>query len=60
MDKNRVAGAAKQARGAGKEAIGKAVGDTKSRVDGNADKAVSGIQSAIGGAREAPRGGLNK
>ena len=49
MDKDRIAGAAKQAKGAIKEAVGKAVGDTKLTADGKSDKVEGKIQNAIGG-----------
>ena len=38
MDKDRVAGSAKQVKGAVKQAVGKAVGDTKLEAEGQADK----------------------
>ena len=49
MDKDRIAGAAKEAKGAAKQAIGKATGDAKLQTDGKADKAEGKIQNAIGG-----------
>jgi uncharacterized protein YjbJ (UPF0337 family) len=55
MDKDRVEGAAKQAKGAIKEAIGKATGDAKLQSDGKADKAEGRIQNAIGGVKDAVR-----
>ena len=39
MDKDRVVGAAKVAKGAAKEAIGKATGDAKLQADGKAEQA---------------------
>ena len=39
MDKNRVAGSIKEIKGAGKEAIGKAIGDAKLQSDGKSDQA---------------------
>jgi uncharacterized protein YjbJ (UPF0337 family) len=53
MNKDRIAGAAKQAKGAIEEAAGKLVGDTKLVVDGKQDKAEGRIQSAIGGLKDA-------
>ena len=38
MDKDRIAGAAKQAKGAIKQAAGKALGDAKLTADGKSDK----------------------
>jgi uncharacterized protein YjbJ (UPF0337 family) len=49
MDKNRIIGAAKQAKGAVRQAIGKATGDAKSQAGGNADRAEGKVQNAIGG-----------
>lgn len=53
MDKDRIAGAAKQAKGAVKVVAGKAVGDAKLQADGKADKAKGKVQNAIGGLRDA-------
>jgi uncharacterized protein YjbJ (UPF0337 family) len=39
MDKDRIAGSAKEIKGSVKETIGKATGDTKLQTDGSADKA---------------------
>ena len=39
MDKDRIKGAAKQAKGSVKEAAGKVTGDAKLRAEGKADKA---------------------
>jgi uncharacterized protein YjbJ (UPF0337 family) len=58
MDKDRVAGAAKEAKGAVKIAVGKATGDAKLRADGQADKAEGKVQNAIGGAKDAVRKAL--
>jgi uncharacterized protein YjbJ (UPF0337 family) len=58
MDKDRVAGAAKEAKGAVKEAIGKATGDAKLRADGRADKAEGKVQNAIGGVNDTVRDAL--
>jgi len=60
MDKNRIAGAAKQAKGAIKEAIGKATGDTKLQADGKTDKAVGRAQNAVGGMEDAMQDALKK
>jgi uncharacterized protein YjbJ (UPF0337 family) len=48
MDKDRIAGAVKEVKGAAKEAIGSATGDAKLRADGRADKAEGKIQNAFG------------
>ncbi len=60
MDKDRVAGSAKQAGGAIKEAAGKMTGDTKLQAEGSADKAAGKIQNAVGGAKDAVRDLLDK
>jgi uncharacterized protein YjbJ (UPF0337 family) len=53
MNKDRVEGVAKQAKGAVKEAVGKAVGDAKLATDGRSDKVEGKIQNAFGGAKDA-------
>ena len=53
MDKDRIAGAAKEIKGSVKETIGKAVGDAKLQSDGKADKVEGNVQNAIGGLKDA-------
>lgn len=53
MDKNRIAGAAKEIKGSVKETIGKATGDAKLQADGKADKVECKIQNAVGGLKDA-------
>jgi uncharacterized protein YjbJ (UPF0337 family) len=53
MDKDRIAGAAKEAKGSLKETVGKAVGDSKLESEGKADKVEGKIQNAIGGLKDA-------
>jgi len=48
MDKDRVVGSAKQVKGAVKQALGKALGDTKLKSGGKADKIEGKIQNAVG------------
>ncbi len=55
MDKDRIAGAAKQAKGAIKEAAGKALGDAKLVADGKDDKAEGKIQNVVGELKDALR-----
>jgi uncharacterized protein YjbJ (UPF0337 family) len=55
MDKDRIEGALKQAKGAVKEGVGHVTGDTKTEAEGKADKLVGKVQSSIGGARDAMR-----
>ena len=52
MDKNRVEGAAKQAKGTVKDAAGKVLGDKKLQTEGKADKAEGKVQNAVGGAKD--------
>jgi len=56
MDKDRVVGSAKQIKGAVKEVVGKAVGDTKLKSEGKADKIEGKVQNAIGGLKDALKG----
>ena len=56
MDKERINGAADQAKGAIKETAGKVTGDTKLRVEGAIDKATGKVESAVGKARDDIRG----
>ena len=60
MDKDRIIGSAKEAKGAIKEAIGRATGDAKLQSDGKADKAEGAVQNAIGGVHDAVRDALKK
>jgi uncharacterized protein YjbJ (UPF0337 family) len=53
MDKDRIAGSAKEIKGAVKETVGKAVGDSKLESEGKADKVEGKIQNAIGGLKDA-------
>jgi uncharacterized protein YjbJ (UPF0337 family) len=55
MDKDRIAGAAKQAKGAVKEAAGKITGDAKLANEGKADKVAGKIQNAAGGLKDSIR-----
>jgi len=52
MDKDRIEGSAKQAKGAVKDAVGKVTGDTKLQAEGKADKAEGKIQNAVGGLKD--------
>jgi uncharacterized protein YjbJ (UPF0337 family) len=55
MNKDRVEGSAKQAKGSLKQAVGKATGSRKMQAKGAADKAEGKVQSAVGGAKDAIR-----
>ena len=52
MDKDRVAGSAKQVKGAVKQAVGEAVGDAKLESEGQADQVEGKVQNAIGGFKD--------
>ena len=52
MDSDRIKGAANQAKGSVKEAVGKVTGDAKTQAEGKVDKAVGKAQSAIGGLKD--------
>jgi uncharacterized protein YjbJ (UPF0337 family) len=60
MDKDRVEGAAHQAKGAVKEAIGKVTGDTKTEAEGTAEKTAGKVQNAVGGIKDSAREALDK
>ena len=55
MDRDRVAGAAKNLKGKVKEAAGKATGDAKLKSEGKADQVSGKVQNAFGGAKDAIR-----
>jgi len=55
MDKDRIKGAADQAKGAMKDATGKVVGDKKLQAEGKLDKLKGKTESAVGGAKDALR-----
>ncbi len=56
MDRDRVAGSAKVVKGKIKEAVGKAVGDTKLESQGKVDKIEGKVQNAVGGFKDTLRG----
>ena len=60
MDKDRISGAANKAKGAVKDAVGSATGDTKMQAEGKADKAKGTVQNAVGGAKDAVRDATSK
>ena len=55
MDKNRVAGSARKAKGSIKEAIGKVTGDSKTQADGAAEQMAGSAQNAAGGVKDTVR-----
>jgi uncharacterized protein YjbJ (UPF0337 family) len=58
MDKDRVAGSAKQVKGAVKQAVGKVIGDSKLQSEGKADKIEGKVQNAIGGIKDTVKDAL--
>ena len=52
MDKDRIAGVAKEIKGSIKETIGKATGDAKLQAAGKADKVEGKVQNAVGGLKD--------
>jgi uncharacterized protein YjbJ (UPF0337 family) len=59
MDKDRVEGAAKQAKGTIKEIVGKVTGDAKTEAEGKADKTEGKVQNTVGGIKDKAREVLN-
>lgn len=56
MDKDRIAGSAKQVKGTVKEVVGKAVGDARLQSEGKADKIKGKVQNVIGGIKDTLKG----
>ena len=55
MNKDRIEGIAKQAKGAVKNIAGKITGDTKLQAEGKADKVEGKVQNAVGGVKDAAK-----
>jgi uncharacterized protein YjbJ (UPF0337 family) len=55
MDKDRIEGAAREAKGKIKETFGKVTGDAKTEGEGKAEKVAGKVQNAVGGAKDALR-----
>ena len=55
MDEDRIKGAAQQAKGAVKEAVGKITGDGKLEAEGKAEKVAGKLQNAFGGLKDTLR-----
>jgi len=53
MDKDRVAGSAKEVKGSLKEAAGKRGGDAKLEAEGRGNKAEGKVRNAVGGMKDA-------
>ena len=60
MDKNRIVGTAKQAKGDIKIAVGVVAGDAKLKADGRAEKLEGALQNAVGGLSDTIRETLKK
>jgi uncharacterized protein YjbJ (UPF0337 family) len=58
MDKDRVAGSAKQVKGEVKQVVGKAIGDAKLESEGKADKIEGKVQNAVGGLKDTVKDAL--
>ncbi len=55
MNKDRIEGAAKQAAGSIKQAVGELTGDAKLKADGAVEKAEGKVQNAVGGLKDAAK-----
>lgn len=53
MDKDRIAGAAKEAKGSIKDTVGKVIGSTKMQAEGKSEKMAGKAQNAAGNAKDA-------
>jgi uncharacterized protein YjbJ (UPF0337 family) len=60
MDKDRIAGSAKQVQGTIKEAAGKVLGDAKLTAEGKSEKVEGKIQNAVGGVKDELKEELKK
>jgi uncharacterized protein YjbJ (UPF0337 family) len=60
MDKDRIKGSAHEAKGAIKQGVGKAIGDSKMETEGAGEKNAGKVQNAVGGVKDAAREALKK
>ena len=60
MDKDRVAGTAKQAKGSVKQMAGKVLGDSKMKAEGAAEKLAGKAQNAAGSVKDSVRDAAKK
>jgi len=60
MDKDRVVGSAKEVKGNVKQAVGKAVGDSKLAAEGKSDKVEGKVQNVFGRVKDAVRNAVKK
>ena len=56
MDKDRIKGSVRQAKGTLKEVLGKVAGDAKPEAEGKSDKIAGKAQNAVGGLKDTLRG----
>jgi len=56
IDKDRIKGAAEQAKGKAKEWAGKATGDRKTEVEGKGEQLKGKVRNAVGGLKDTVRG----
>jgi uncharacterized protein YjbJ (UPF0337 family) len=55
MDKDRIAGKAKEVKGAIKEGVGKMTGNEETEAEGKVEKATGKVQGKVGEAKDAVR-----
>jgi uncharacterized protein YjbJ (UPF0337 family) len=60
MNKDRIQGAAEQAKGKVKEVAGKVTGDAKLETEGKVDQAAGKIQNIVGGLKDAVKEAVDK
>jgi uncharacterized protein YjbJ (UPF0337 family) len=60
MDKDRIQGGAKQAKGSVKESIGKVTGNEQTEAEGAAEKTAGKVQGGVGKAKDALRDTFKK
>ena len=60
MDKDRIEGAVRQAKGSLKEVVGNVTGDAKTQAEGAAEKAAGKVRSAVGVAKDSACNALKK
>ncbi len=52
MNKDRIEGAAREAKGRVKQGVGKATGDEKLKAEGQIDETTGKVQNAVGGLKD--------
>jgi uncharacterized protein YjbJ (UPF0337 family) len=60
MDQDRIKGSAQKIKGAVKETVGKAMGDTKMEAEGKADKVAGTVRNTVGGMKDTIRDATHK